>query len=319
MTATSHRTSTSSASALAIWANLIAVYVIWGSTYLAIRFAVATIPPFLMASVRHLIVGVLLLGWTRLRGHAAPTRKEWQAAAIVGVFLLVGGNGVVSWAEQRVASGLAALLLGAIPLWIVVLDAVRPAGHRPGLRPACAVLVGFVGIVVLIGPTRITGSATTTDPFGALAVLAAALSWSIGSLYGRSAPHPDSPLLGTGMQSLTAGAVLFVVAALSGNFARLDLGAISLQSLGGLAYLIVFGSCIGFAAYGWLIRKAPTTLVSTYAYVNPLVAIVLGHLLAAEPLSVNVVIAATLILGSVALITTTRASEADLPPAAETG
>jgi drug/metabolite transporter (DMT)-like permease len=311
------------ASPVAIWTNLLAVYIIWGSTYLAIRFAVETMPPFLMASVRHLIVGVLLFGWQRLRGQPSPTMEQWRGAAIVGTFLLVGANGVVSWAEQRVPSGLAALLLGAVPLWIVILEAVRPGGQRPGRWALAGVLIGFAGVAALIGPSRLTGIEEHVDLIGAFAVLGAALSWSIGSIYGRGAPSTDSPLLNTGMQSLAAGAVLMLVAAISGDIGRVDIGAISPRSVGSFAYLIVFGSCIGFAAYGWLIRSAPMSLVSTYAYVNPLVAIILGNLLAAEPLTPRVLLAALLILGSVALITRAKQPSpqeaSPIPTAAEPG
>lgn len=291
-------------SALAIWANLMTVYIVWGSTYLAIRFAVETLPPFLMAAARQSLAGAVLYAWRRARGDAAPSRQEWRSAAIIGVFLLVGGNGVVSWAAQRIPSGLVALLLGTIPLWMVVLDVLRPGGGWPAPRAIIGVLLGFAGVAVLVGPNQITGSAAGVDLLGVAAVLLASLSWAAGSLYGRRAVLPPSPLLGASMQMIAGAAILVIVAVMTGEPERLDLAAVSLRSLGGFAYLIVFGSWAGYAAYLWLLRAAPTPLVSTYAYVNPLVAIFLGHLLAAEPLTPSLLIAAAIILGSVALITT---------------
>jgi drug/metabolite transporter (DMT)-like permease len=286
----------------AIWSALVAVYIVWGSTYLAIRFAVETMPPFLMASFRFLVAGVLLYAFRRARGDAAPTKREWRSAAIVGLFLLLGGNGSVVWAEQRVASGIAALLVGTVPLWMVLIDALRPSGHRPTGREAFGVLVGFAGIALLIGPGQLANSPERIDPAGVVALMLCALSWSIGSLYSRNAALPSSPLLGTGMEMLAGGAGLFLLGTLAGEWGRLNLAGISTQSLLGVAFLIVFGSWVGFTAYTWLLRAAPTPLVSTYAYVNPLVALLLGYMLAEELLTPRDLIAAATILGSVVLI-----------------
>ncbi len=291
------------ASSSAIWAAMIAVYIVWGSTYLAIRFAVETMPPFLMAGVRFLIAGGVLYGLMRLRGDPAPTSWEWRSAAVVGLFLLVGGNGSVVWAEQRVPSGIAALLVGSAPLWMVLLDGLRPGGRLPSRWAIGGVVLGFIGIMLLVGPTHLIGLEGGVDLLGAGALTFAAFSWAIGSLYNRGARLPASPLLGTGMEMLMGGLGLLLLAGLSGEFGQLDLPAISPRSLWGLAYLIIFGSWVGFAAYVWLLRVAPTTLVSTYAYVNPLVAIFMGNWLAAEPLTARILIAAAIILSSVALIT----------------
>jgi drug/metabolite transporter (DMT)-like permease len=286
----------------AIWSALIAVYIVWGSTYLAIRFAVETMPPFLMASFRFLVAGALLYAFRRARGDAVPTKHEWRSAAIVGLFLLLGGNGGVVWAEQRVASGIAALLIGTVPMWMVLIDALRPSGHRPTGRAALGVLIGFAGIALLIGPSQLANSPERIDPAGVVALMLGALSWSVGSLYSRHAALPSSPLLGTGMEMLTGGAGLFLLGTLSGEWGRLNLAGISTQSLLGVAFLIVFGSWVGFTAYTWLLRAAPTPLVSTYAYVNPLVALLLGYVLAEELLTPRDLIAAATILGSVVLI-----------------
>lgn len=291
------------ASSSAIWAAMIAVYIVWGSTYLAIRYAVETMPPFLMAGVRFLVAGGILYGLMRLRGEPAPIRREWRSAAIVGLFLLVGGNGSVVWAEQRVPSGIAALLVGSAPLWMVLLDGLRPGGRLPSRWAVVGVVLGFIGIVLLVGPAHLIGLEGGVDLWGAGALTLAAFSWAIGSLYNRGARLPASPLLGTGMEMVMGGLGLVMLGSLSGEFSRLNLSAISSRSLWGLAYLIIFGSWVGFAAYGWLLRVAPTTLVSTYAYVNPLVAIFIGNWLAAEPLTARILIAAAIILSSVALIT----------------
>ena len=287
-----------------IWSALIAIYIIWGSTYLAIRFAVDTIPPFLMAATRFLVPGTLLYIWRRMAGDPIPTRREWRAALIIGLFLLLGGNGGVTWAEQYVPSGLAALIVGSAPLWMVLLDAIRPGGKHPRSLTVIGVLLGFAGISLLIGPTLMAGNSGKLFPLGVAALLLAAFLWSIGSLYGRSAPLPASPLLSLGMQMLAGGAGLLLTGALSGDFYRLNLSLVSLRSLLSLSYLIIFGSLIGFGAYTWLLRNAPTPLVATYAYINPLIAILLGYFLAEESLNIRILSAALIIISSVALINT---------------
>jgi drug/metabolite transporter (DMT)-like permease len=287
---------------MAIWAAMISVYVMWGSTYLAMWFAIQTMPPFLMAGFRFLIAGSILYAFRRLRGDGSPSRINWRSAAIVGLFLLLGGNGGVVWAEQRVASGVAALLVAATPLWMVLIDWVRGV-YRPTGRVLAGVLVGFIGIIVLVGPSELTGLHGSIDKVGAIVLMFASISWAAGSLYSRSARLPASPLLGTGMEMLCGGAALLVAGTIAGEWARLDLSAITQPSLLGFLYLIFFGSLVGFTSYTWLLRNAPTTLVSTYAYVNPVVAILMGSLLANEPLTPRVLLATAVIVGAVALIT----------------
>jgi drug/metabolite transporter (DMT)-like permease len=291
-----------------IWIALILVYIVWGSTYLAIRFAVESIPPFLMAGVRFLIAGGLLYAWRRISGDPAPTAIQWRAAAIVGLFLLLGGNGNLTWAEQRVASGIAALFIGATPLWMVIIDALRPGGIRPAPLTLIGVLIGFGGIALLMEPWKWGSQASGLDPLGIGALMLATIMWSIGSLYSRKAPLPSSPLLGTSMEMLAGGVGLMLVSGLANEWTRLDLAGITPLSLLGFLYLIVFGSWIGFAAYTWLLRAAPTPLVSTYAYVNPLVALLLGALLAQELLTIPTLVAALVIIGSVFLINTSRSA-----------
>ncbi len=279
------------------------VYIIWGSTYLAIRFAIETVPPFLMAATRFLIAGSILYVGRRALGDAVPTRWEWRSAAIIGIFLLVGGNGGVVWAEQRVFSGVTALLVGTAPLWMILIDSLHPGGRRPSRWAILGVILGFVGICVLIGPPQNANNGGSVDLVGAGVLILASLFWAIGSLYNRQASLPSSPLLGTGMEMLAGGAGLLLLGILTGELQQLNLTAISARSLLGWAYLIVFGSWIGLTSYTWLLRAAPTPLVSTYAYVNPVVAVLLGYLLASEPLTLQTLIAAVIVVGSVALTT----------------
>lgn len=294
------------ASSAAIWSGMIAIYIVWGSTYLAIRFAVETMPPFLTAGFRFLIAGSVLYIFRRLRGDRAPRRIEWRSAAIVGLFLLVGGNGGVMWAEQRVISGIAALLIASVPLWIALLDTLRPGGRRPTGWVILGVFIGLIGIFILIGPSQLIGIHGQVDLVGALVLLFAAFSWAVGSLYNREAILPDSALLGTGMEMLVGSLGLLFLGTVSGEWSQMDLSSFSPESWMGFAYLVVFGSWVGFASYIWLLRAAPTMLVSTYAYVNPLVAIILGNLLAGEELNSRIILATVLILSSVVLITVTN-------------
>ncbi|HQI87122.1 MAG TPA: drug/metabolite exporter YedA [Anaerolineae bacterium] len=299
-------------SSLAIWAALLAVYIVWGSTYLAIRFAVQTMPPFLMASARFLVAGSVLYAWRRLKGDPAPTKIEWRSAAIVGLCLLLAGNGGLVWAEQHVASGIAALLIGATPLWMALIDALRPHGQKPSVQTVLGIVIGFCGIALLINPTQAAGNRESVDLIGAIVLLGAAFAWSAGSLYSRKAQLPASPLLGTAMEMLVGGAALLVFGILVGNARALQAGAIAPASWLGLGYLIIFGSLIGFTAYTWLLRVAPTPLVSTYAYVNPVVAVVLGFLIADEPLTTRSLLATAIIVGAVVL--TTRRTSPKLKP-----
>jgi len=290
-----------------IWIAIISVYIVWGSTYLAIRFAVQTMPPFLMAGVRFLISGSLLYLIRRVLGDPQPTGQEWRSASIIGIFLLVGGNGGVVWAEQWVVSGVAALLVATAPLWMILIDTLHPRGHKPGPKVILGVILGFGGIFILIHPFQSMRQGDI-HLIGALVLILASLFWSIGSLYSRQAKLPSSPLLGTGMEMLAGGGGLLLLGILSGEMRQLSWGSISKESWLGLIYLIVFGSWIGFTAYTWLLRTAPTPLVSTYAYVNPIVAVFLGYFIAEEPLTLRILIATVLVVGSVALITITQQS-----------
>jgi drug/metabolite transporter (DMT)-like permease len=292
-----------SPSSIAIWTAMVTVYLVWGSTYLAIRFAIETLPPFLMAATRFLIAGAILYLIRRGQGDAIPSRVEWRSASIIGILLLVGGNGGVVWAEQRVPSGVTALIVGIAPLWMVLIDLLHPAGRRPGHWAILGLVLGFIGLSVLIGPSQIAGHGENIDLIGAIVIILAALFWAIGSLYSRQAKLPSSPLLGTAMEMLAGGAGLILLGFLTGEFKQLNLAAVSIQSIAGMTYLIVFGSWIGLSSYTWLLRVAPTPLVFTYAYVNPVVAVLLGHFIASEPLTFQIMIAAMIVVGSVVLIT----------------
>ena len=302
------------------WVALIAVYLVWGSTYLAIRFAIETIPPFLSAGIRFLVSGAVLYFWRRLSGDPAPKRVEWRSASIIGLLLLLGGNGGLVWAEQRIPSGIASLFIATTPLWMVLIDSLRPHGIRPNWLTWLGVLVGLTGIALLANPWQSHTASSPLDLIGIVVLLAAALAWSIGSLYSRKASLPSSPLMGTGMEMLAGSLGLFAFGTLTGEWSHFNLATISLRSLGGLAYLIIFGSWIGFVAYTWLLRNAPTPLVSTYAYVNPVVAILLGSIVVHEPLEGIEIISALIIIGGVVLITTaksltgTKASAIPLTP-----
>jgi drug/metabolite transporter (DMT)-like permease len=285
-----------------------AVYVLWGSTYLAIRFGVETIPPFLMAGTRHLVAGLLLYIWMRSRGTPRPSATHWKSAAIIGGLMLLGGNGLVTWAEQRVPSGLAALIVASVPIWMAVLEGLEKRA-RPGGAVIAGLLLGLAGIALLVAPGRFAGNGHV-DPIGALALLAAALCWSFGSLYSRRVPLPASTFTATAMEMIAGGTWLWVAGLLFGEGSRLHLSAISMRSAVSLAYLILFGSLIGFTAYVWLLKATTTARVSTYAYVNPIVAVALGALFAGEVITARVAIAALVIVGSVALIITSRSKPA---------
>jgi drug/metabolite transporter (DMT)-like permease len=285
---------------LRLVAAFAAVYLVWGSTYLAIRIAIETIPPFLQASWRFLAAGAILLAAGRARGLAWPGRREWRTAAIVGVLMLTGGNGGVSWSETRVPSGLAALIVGAVPLFTVLLDWLRPGGTRPGRATALGLLIGFAGVGLLVNP--FARDAARVDPAGAAVLLVACVSWSVGGLYSRHAPVA-APLMGAGANMAMGGVGLLVLSALAGEPSRFAPGAVSAASLAALAYLVVFGSLVGFTAYIWLLHHTSPAKATTYAYVNPVVAVLLGWALADEPLTGRVLVSAAVIILAVVMIT----------------
>ena len=296
-----------------VLAALAAVYSIWGGTYLAIRFAIETMPPFLMAGSRFVIAGAILYAWMRLSGAPAPTRIQWRSTAIIGA-LLLGGNGVLAWAEQLVPSGLAALMIATVPVWMVLLDWLRGGAARPNLGVTIGLVLGLAGIALLAGPTNIAGG-NHLNSFGVLLLLFAAISWATGSLYARRALIPAPPLLATAMEMLVGGGLLLVAGSITGEWGQLRFDQVSLRSLLSFGYLVVFGSLIGFSAYTWLLRATSTAIASTYAYVNPVVAVFLGWSLAGEPLTVQTMLAAAIIVTAVVIITTNQSRKSAPKPA----
>ncbi len=281
-----------------------AVYIIWGSTYLAIRVAITTLPPFLMAGVRFTIAGTLLFLWSRRRGAALPSAAEWRGGALIGALLLLFGNGALVWSEQRVASGLAALFVAVVPLWTALLEWLRHS-RRPGPRTVAGLVLGLGGVALLAAPGHVAGGAAI-DPVGAMALLFGSVAWSLGSVLSRGATLPPSPPMSAGVQMLGGGAGLLLLALVTGEPAALSVGAVSATSLVAFGYLIVFGSLVGFSAFAWLLRVEPATRVATYAYVNPAVAMVLGWAVLGEPLTPRSLVAAAVIVGGVILITNER-------------
>ncbi len=277
-----------------------AVYLLWGSTYLAIRFGVETIPPFLMAGTRHLTAGLLLFLWTRLRGGPRGDKRHWATAFFLGGLMLLGGNGLVTWAERRVPSGLAALIVASVPLWMALLDGIQKR-LRPSLPVVAGLLIGLAGLLALVAPGHFAGNGRV-DLLGAGALLLAALCWTAGSLYSRHARLPESVLTATAMQMIGGGVLLWLVGLAVGEGSRLDLAAVSARSVLSLLYLVVFGSLLGFSAYVWLLRATTPARVSTYAYVNPVVAVFLGWTLAGEAVTLRIGLATIAIVGAVALI-----------------
>lgn len=285
-----------------------AVYVIWGSTYLFIHFADETLPPFLMAGTRFLVAGALAYIWARVHGAKPAARRQWRSAGVVGVLLLVGGNGGVVWSEQFLPSSLVALLISTVPIWIAVLAWAGPERQRPSLATTGGLLLGFLGVVLLLtldAGQRVTTGGSSNPLFG-LVVLVAAISWAAGSLYSRSASLPHEPLLGIGMEMLVGGAVLIALGLATGELGKVDLGAISTRSALSLAYLIVFGSLVAYTAYIWLLQHVPVTRVATYAYVNPIVAVLLGWAFDHEPLTWQTLLAAAVIVLSIVVVTSFR-------------
>jgi drug/metabolite transporter (DMT)-like permease len=281
----------------------VAVYFIWGSTYLAIKYAIETLPPLLMAGMRFLLAGSVLYAWAKLTGKANDSKSlrliHWRTAFLVGALLLLFGNGGVTVAESHISSGLAALLVVTEPLWIVLLNWAAPGGRRPNIKVVFGLVLGFIGTWLLVGGSIGAGGNIT----GSLLVIGAAFAWAAGSIYSPRAPSVSSPVLASGMQMLAGGILLLLAGLFSGEYTNFDAGKVSWVSIGAFFYLTVFGSIVAFTAYGYLLRNVSPAKVATYAYVNPVVAVILGWMLAGEPLTLRMVVAAVIILTSVLFIT----------------
>ena len=300
-----------------IWIALIAIYIIWGSTYLAIRYVVESIPPFTAAGLRFISAGILLYIWRITKGDPVPTRRQWRDAGIIGLLLLLGGNGLVSWAEQFVPSGIAALLISTVPIWMVLIESLRPGGEKPKMRSIIGLALGFGGVALMIGPGELSAQIGQLHPLGLIALPVAALLWSLGSVYSKSADLPKSTLMTTSVEMLIGSAGLFIFGATQGEWARISLESILPTSWIGLIYLAIVGSLGGFVAYAYLLQNAPISLISTYAYVNPVIAILLGAAIAQESLDGRTVFSAVVILGAVILITTGRGKSKRTQPKVE--
>jgi drug/metabolite transporter (DMT)-like permease len=296
-------------------AALAVVWIVWGSTYVAMRVGVRALPPLTISGVRFLIAGLLLYGWCAVwrrrhpdAGFRSPGLREWRASAILGLALPAAGTGGATWAEQKLPAGTTALLLASIPVWLVLSSRIAD-GERITRIAGLGLALGLAGVAVLVNPF----SGGAPDPLASAVALGGALSWGCGSVYAKRAPHPGQPLLGSGMQLICAGAALTVAGAATGELGRIHASALASASSLALGYLIIFGSLIAYTSYEWLIRHAPSQLVGTYAFINPVVAVLLGWLLLGEPVSARTLLAAAVIVAGVALIVLRR------PPAEPSG
>jgi drug/metabolite transporter (DMT)-like permease len=276
-----------------------AVYVCWGMTYLAMRVAVVDIPPHLLSGSRFVLAGALLYGWARMRGHAAPTLQHWRSATMIGAFLLLGGNASVAWAEKTVPSGLAAVLIAVAPIWMVGLEWAR-GGPKPTKAVAIGLLLGLAGVALLVS-SRATAE-SRVDPVGAVILILASASWAWGSVISKTAPLPKSPFVATSLEMIGGGVLLLITAALAGQFRGFDVSRVSVAAAASWAYLVVFGSLVGFTAYIWLLGVTSIAKAGTYAYVNPIVAVLLGWLILDEVVTSRMMLAAGVILVAVALV-----------------
>jgi drug/metabolite transporter (DMT)-like permease len=277
-----------------------AIYIIWGSTYLAIAFAIETLPPFLMAGLRFLLAGTILFSWARLRGEKAPSGLHWRNTAVIGGLLLLIGNGAVVWAEQRVASGIAALLVTTEPLWVVILQWLGKTKKAPSNGVMLGLVLGAVGMMVLVSPWELEGG---VDLLASTAIFLSAGAWAWGSIFSSRATLPSSPVLTTGMQMLCGGGLLLLAGTAAGEWQTTQWSHVSQRSWLAFSYLVGFGSLIAFSAYSWLTRVAPPAQVSTYAYVNPVIAVLLGWAFAHEVVTGQTIIAAFLLVAAVVIIT----------------
>jgi drug/metabolite transporter (DMT)-like permease len=276
-----------------------AVYVCWGMTYLAMRVAVVDIPPHLLSGSRFVVAGLMLYAWTRLRGEAPPTARQWRWAVLIGGFLLLGGNASVAWAEERVPSGLAAVLIAVAPIWMVGMEWAR-GGIRPSKRVIAGLFLGLLGLVLLVS-SRASAN-TRVDPRGAVILILASASWAWGSVISKSAPLPKSPFLATSMEMIGGGLLLLLTAGVAGQFAQFQPARVSGFAALAWCYLVVFGSLVGFTAYIWLLGVTSIAKAGTYAYVNPIVAVLMGWAILHEQVTTRMLLAAAVILVGVALV-----------------
>jgi len=304
-----------------VWKVLLAfaiIYFVWGSTFLAIRVGVREVPPFLLAGMRFMVAGVILYGWTRAKGTPSPTSREWAGASVLAILIFVFDYGLLFWAEQRVPSGIAAVMLATIPAFMALGEIIFLRTQRLTLRLALALAIGMAGVVVLVAHSMSLGEAPV-NPAGACALIVAAMSWSIAASLSRKMPLPSAKAMSSAAQMFAGGVLLTLAAALFGEFRGFQVQAVSREAWLALAYLIVAGSIVGFTAYVWLIHHESPTRVGTYAYVNPVVAVLVGYFLGGEALGPRTVVGTALVLVSVVVITTGPKAkiELNLPDRAE--
>jgi drug/metabolite transporter (DMT)-like permease len=283
------------------------VYLCWGSTYLAVHFAVETIPALLMAGSRQLLAGLVLYPVARLRGEAKPTLRQWVTGGFIGVLLVVGGNGSIAWAEyKRTPSNVTAVLVATVPLWMAILDWLRPGGPRPTGRIVAGLAIGMGGVGLLLSPSIpfLHTAGTAVSSSCAAILVGGSLCWAIGSILSRHLKLPRSPLLGTAMFTMTGGAMLLLLGLAGGEGRVFDMRQVSMRSVLAALYLSIFGSIVGFSAYVYLLRKVSASRVATYAYVNPVIAVSLGWAFAGESLTPRMMLAAAIILAAVVLVIT---------------
>jgi drug/metabolite transporter (DMT)-like permease len=281
---------------------LSAVYVFWGGTYLAMKIAIETIPPFIMGGTRFLTAGLLVYIWGIYKGQEPPEKSHWLYASLLGILMLLIGQGGIIWAQQYVPSGVAAIIFATVPLWMTLISWVCQGAQRPNNLVIFGLFLGFFGIVLQVKNSLLGVDINSNHWVGYIVLILAAVSWAWGSVYSRVFRLPASPLMSIALQMLTGGTFYIVVSLLKGEWKQFEVLSISLGSMLSLGYLILFGSIIGFSAYIWLLKVANPTMVSTYAYVNPVVAVFLGCTLAGEPLTLNDAVVAMLILTSVVII-----------------
>jgi drug/metabolite transporter (DMT)-like permease len=289
------------------WKVLLAfaiIYFVWGSTFLAIRVGVREVPPFLLAGMRFLVAGLVLYGWMRARGTPSPKLREWAAASFLALLIFVFDYGLLFWAEQRVPSGIAAVMMATIPVFMALGEIVFLGTQRLTVRLGLALLVGVAGVAVLVGHSMSLGEAPV-DTAGAIALIVASVSWSVASSLTRRLPLPSAKAMSSGAQMLAGGVLLTIAAALLGEFHGFRAQAVSREAWLALAYLIVAGSIVGFTAYVWLLHHESPTKVGTYAYVNPVVAVLVGYFLGGEAIGPRTIAGTLLVLVSVVVITTT--------------
>jgi len=301
------------------WKTLLAfaiIYFVWGSTYLAIRVGVSEVPPFLLAAMRFLVAGLVLYGWMIAKGERSPTARQWRSVSFLAILIFVIDYGLVFWSEQRVPSGIAAVMMATIPAFMALSEIIFLRTQRLTARLALALLIGIGGVAVLMSRSLNLGGAPI-DTVGAVALIIASMSWSVASILTRKLPLPPSKVMSSGAQMLAGGVFLAVTAAALGEFRNFHPSAVSHGAWLSLLYLIVAGSIIGFTAYIWLLHHESPTKVGTYAYVNPVVAVLVGYFLGGEALGLRTILGTLLILVSVVVITTTQAKKPVVTPTVE--